>query len=491
MNDGVVILNRAGAQGSVVADYLKVVDSGRVFRRGVDERLARIVAGSTAGQNRDLPVLHLSLLIDALNAAGFLGSAGRWEFFLGMERVTKAVVQAAVSDRIKEEEDWSSSAWSQTETGLKTVHGGEDFEISYGYIPTLIALFEFLVGMEDGRHFQAFDDIFEKLGRTPGDDRAIKDASNAIASKFRDYRTRHIEWAAKQEKFDRISKFLDERAEKSRWRIDDQSIFDFWILHWEGKGFKEYRTVMTAFIDFKRLLATSALAMASETATPLGTDKDSGEIDPEMDERAGDFGEWSNPLSPFSEAPLNQVNFFKGESENAPLRELMRLGPDAVDLPIAFLRLEAFSPIQSEIVADLRFKRGADAVASRLSCSQAQTYDTLSIGYDLAAEHVERVQRATLHAVADGALEGGIADEAERAFRELRRKGFGKSEIDEDARETFEVAADLIVRIGANLNAFRRRLDALKTRDPDLNVRFTDDSKAFSNHFATMYGDAS
>ena len=487
MNDGVIHLRRAGAAERVAADFRAVVDGERFANTPVPEKLARIVAGVASGPNRDMPLLELCHLARAIDAAGFIGSEGRWLFFLALERVTPGTVRGHLEERLSAT-DWSGDGFELTDAGVRIDYPGGSFEVRFSRMTVLMALFEFLVTMDDGQYFGALDDTLANLVETPSNMRAVADASNAIARRFRDYRHSAIDWARHEEKFDRIAGFLNEYGEKGRWRLDDNAIFAFWTLHWNGKGFKEYRSVFEAFIDLLGLSRSGLLAAAADNAAPLGADREAGEVDFAEDAADGDYGEWENPLPVFDDEAVKSIRFFKKSSERAPLENLMRYGPEAVRLARAFIRLEAFAPVQAGITNDLQIGRGAASVQDRITCDAAEPYPERQAEYERLSEHVQALQLATLHAVRAGELPEEVSEAARRSFESMRRQGFNESKLDEGAREAFETAAGALVRVDGHLKAMRAKLSRMDSSYPPLAALFQVDIDAFSGQFSAIYG---
>ena len=81
----------------------------------------------------------------------------------------------------------------------------------------------------------------------------------------------------------------------------------------------------------------------------------------------------------------------------------MAYGPHAVSLPLAFLRLESFGPVQSAITTDLQVKRGAQSVRRRIACEDSESYVAKQAGFQTALAHVRNLQKAILYALSHAA----------------------------------------------------------------------------------------
>ena len=65
-----------------------------------------------------------------LEALGFEGRSGRFEFFLGLNKVTTSTIRNIIEGR-SQEKGWPTQAHSLTKKGLKREFDGENFEIWY------------------------------------------------------------------------------------------------------------------------------------------------------------------------------------------------------------------------------------------------------------------------------------------------------------------------------------------------------------------------
>lgn len=512
---------RAGADGVLLEEFRALAETGRYPERPVLIWLARFIVGMGGGPNKDSPLLELCHLvhgIDYLIAASTGGAGvgdGRTMFFLSLERAVPRTVGAYF-------EDFGL-------TGLPTdpirmdgnalVIDYDDglHEIKLGRMPSLMALYEFLASMDGFEFYGDLAAIFDAMS-TPGDvadRRAVKDATNKIASRLRQYRRAHMDWAANDEKFDRIFPFLKERGEDGQLNIDDAAILDFWTLHSHGKEFKGYKTVFDAFVTFQRALHAGNRTQAAEQAVVMGTDREVGEVDP-VDQAydLGAFGDWASPFDVLDEDGLKEIKFFKGVSERKPIEPLMQYGPDAVRLPLAFLRLESFGPIQAGITNDLQVKRGQASVEKRITCADAETYDDRRGIYADLLAHIRALEKAALHGIlkTQGAVDRtviafpgsavatvdeidnleGVADEAREAFQSMTRKGF-EDFVDnvDDRGDAFRRSAGALVTMAHVLQGMLDAAGDLDGNPSGLEQLFAADRDVFRAQFGKIYGDVS
>lgn len=311
-------------------------------------------------------------------------------------------------------------------------------------------------------------------------------------------------------------------------QVDDQAILDFWRLFSEGDEFRGYRTVFDVFVTFIKSLEESQQGENIERAAVIGTDHDNFEVEPD-DDAAGDdslYGDWQSPLNVLDEEPAARIKFFKKENERKPIEKLMFYGPYASRLPLAFLRLEAFGPVQAGITNDLQIKRGAKEVKARLDCADAEPYVQKHDRLQEILALAKQLQKATLHALQSGRMGAGPEDNvvslfgdqghshfdaarrsdeagdlddqhlleaakiAEQAFMSLTRKGFDESFLANDENiEGFRIGAGALIAVGSQLETFIAAIRRLDAGDSGLENMFSEDRKAFSAQFHTIYGD--
>ena len=515
MDDIETPLIGSGADGTLLEDFRTLADGGRYIREPVLKWLAKFIVGNAGGPNRDSPIYELCHLAAAVDAAGAAPDR-RALFFLGTGRASPRLLRDALDDALAAG-GWRRAGFERTKDGIEITTGDGGFQVRFGRMPFLVALYEFLAAMDGFAFYAELGEILDGLGAGPLSDASVRAATGRIASRMRQYRRAHMDWAAHEEKFDRIFAFLSKNSAGERLSIDDGAVLDFWLLHSEGDEFRGYRTVFDAFVTFMHSLAAAAQGRAAAEAVPLGTDFEAGEVDPDPDKVESDGHEdWRSPFEILDSPLAGDIKFFKAASERAPLETLMKYGPDAIRLPLAFLRLEAFGPVQAGITNDLQVKRGAASVARRLGCEDARSYDGLRDGYAGLRDHVARLQLASFHAVrradaATGEAEGNVVrfpaaqDDAisaeavaeiertaERAFAAINRKGFEPLADDAPERaEAFRVAAGALVLMTQQIDAMLARMQRLDGKPSSFPEQFAADRDTFSRQFTRIYGEVS
>jgi hypothetical protein len=490
MSDGTIHLLRAGAADSVVEQFKTIVESERFEGIPIAKRLSLIITGGRSGNaqgNRDTPIYELCHLVSAITALGYKEASGRFEFFLGLKRATTSAIRQLISEKASEN-NWPTKNYTLTERGIKIITPGDDFEIWFKRIPVLVAFFEFISGIDDVTFFAEMNDLLDQATSEPISTRKIKDASNGISSKLRLWRRSNISWAEHEEKFDRITPFLSQNSSDGYWDIDDETIFDFWSLNsaLDKKPIREYATVFNAFVTLLQVMRSGSTAEAVSGAVRLGTDFEAGEFEVGTDIELVS-GDWFSPLATFDHPNLKDIGFFKGESERAPIEQLMEYGPDALNLSHAFLRLESFSPIQGIISNGIRFGRKKTELKTAISCDKAKSYNHILENFRDILLHIEQLQLAVIYLlqpVEENDAFQKIEEAAKKAFNDMRRKGFKDRELNEDQRDAFLMAADVLPTITAQLRNFLQQLE-----QQDLSVKFDADVPKFSKQFQMIYGE--
>lgn len=527
MNIAARTLLRAGAGSSLVGDFRALAEatapSGepRYRERPVLEDLARFIARGAGGPNRDAAFYELCHLVNAIDAAG-TGRDRRNAFFLEPEAATSARFQARL-DRALARGGWRRAGFEHTREGIAIKYPGGAFAIRFGRMPFLAALYEFLAGMEDFSFYTEMDAIFAEMVQRPADVKDVQAASNRIASQFRMYRRRHITHAQYDGKFDALFSFVAERSPEGILEIDDDTVFDFWVQKSAAGDFRAYRTVFDAFATFLQALDDSARSEAMARALPIGVDRAHGEVEPDDSALTCDGpSDWASPLAVLDDEPAASIKFLKKEGERKPIEALMHFGPAAIRLPLAFLRLEAFGPVQSAITTDLQIGRH-ERIEGRTSCSDAASYGEIATRFENILLLLRRLQKAAFYALhtpvqethaqvgnavaisastlfdqARAITEQGrdlpgaealeiLAAEAAKTFRAIARKGFEEVGLgDELRRRGFEIGAGALVAAAAHLESYLATTRRIGVRA--LDERFDADRRSFSARFQILYG---
>ena len=505
VNEAADWLMRSGADGRILADFALIAaatdaDGGPKYAfHAVCAPLARFIAGRAAGPNRDSALFELCHLIDAVDAAG-RNPDRAWLFFVGQERVSASSCRALLEGAV-EAEGWSRPGYELLPDGVKLDYADGGFELHVARMPFLVALYEFLLSMDEFGFAEEFLAVSARMSGSGQGRRAVQEASNAIGRHLRQYRRAHLAHSRHELAFDTILAFTRDGETAA---FDDETIFAFWREHNQG-DFRLYAATFDAFVAFARQMTVNGLSRASEAAARLGGEQTTGEVEPaDEGQSVFDDGEWESPLPLLDQEPASRIRFLLNRSERRPLEGLMRTGPYAQRLPLAFLRREVFGAVQSAITTDLQTRREERWLRDRLSCSAAESYTEWRQRFVELSKRLERLQRATLHALLVGGAalpeDGDLELDAEQrqallaecavAFRNTGRKGYEMASIrDEGHVEGFRVGAEVLRRTGVQVLAFLNAAQRLDGEAGVLDAQFLADRVTFSAEFTKLYGD--
>jgi len=476
-------LLNAGGKDQLLADFTALCETTtmdglpKYAMRPTMETLAKFITAQSGGPNKDMAIFELCHLVCGAHA--ILGAGGLQDFFLYPDKASPA--------RFRDVLVTSANGVDVEKEHIRIHYGDKFFDIRFGRMPFLCALYEFLCSMDGFTYYAAFNDLFETLNSGPISEKAIRDCSNAIASDLRKYRIANLTTAQADGKFVQVYKFLQDHNDgNGQINLSDQSVLDFWCLHNQGKDYRGYRTVFDLFCDFTKAFEESRLQEASRRASTLGVNVDEGEVEiADNDYDTSALSEWVSPFDTFDDDDFKDVRFFKKKTERGPIESLMAYGPDALRLPLAFLRYEIFGQVQSGITNDLQVGRGMESVLKRVSCDDVQSYDERLSQCEDILGHIKNLQASSLHVLAEEGsnvvnFPSSAQEKAASAFAKMNRKGFDKQATDQ--RAVFEEAAHALVTMESQLVKY---MDGLKTRRID--ERFDEDRETFRTQFHTLY----
>ena len=229
-----------------------------------------------------------------------------------------------------------------------------EFGISFGRMPLLAALLEFLI---ETAGYAEVDAAIDEMLMSPFQRVAVEKAANRISRSLYDYLSDHLPTVQNKKKFEQLIAFLQNGPEEGSIEIDDETVLRFWLENsadQQGGDFRTYRSVFDGFVSLMRALDAAQTQQSTQWAVPIGSDFDAGEIEPDSLIAAVDpIGEWQSPLAVLMDDPVNRIKFLN-EVERKDLDLLLDRGPLALDLPLSVLRYEVFGLSQSRIRQGLR-----------------------------------------------------------------------------------------------------------------------------------------
>jgi hypothetical protein len=482
-------LLRAGAKDQLLADFTAMCEATtldglpKYTDRPTLETLAKFITAQSGGPNKDMALLELAHLVYGVGK--LLGQEAMIDFFLSPRKATPANMRVALEGCTALQDVDVQDAHMQLRYDDKT------FDVRLGRIPFLVCLYEFLCSMDGFAHFGTLSEIFDHLLEEPLSDQSLRQCANAIASVLRKYRMANLASAEADGKFIQVYKFLQNQSQENQIILQDNSVLDFWCLHNKGKDYRGYRTVFDLFCDFTKSFEEAKAVKASNRAQTLGVNWEDGEIDvAEGDIDQSPVQDWVSPFDVFDEDDFNDLRFFKKKTERAPIENLMRYGPDALRLPLAFIRYEIFGQVQSGITNDLQVGRGQESIKRRISCEEVPSYQArLQESLDI-LNHIKQLQASTLHVLAQAtdsekvvAFPSEATQAAQKSFSKMNRKGFDANAVEN--LEAFKKAASSLVEMERQLDQYIASLQ--KKNIPE---QFEGDRQAFSNQFSQLYEEA-
>lgn len=479
-------------------------DGSLRYPRRVSIALARKIVCRSYG----LDVHLLCHLVRAAAACGVRSEHYEWLFFTS-DRVTPNAFRGSIESAVAQR-GWQRPGFEATHSGVSVRYSDGAVTISFARMPLLTQLLELLI---ETVSYTEIDRVFRRLLVQPPSQENTKRAANVIRGLLYDYLSRHLPSARRQEKFDRILKFVRTRGDGAA--IDDNAVLDFWrrqsvLPNGRNTGFRLFRTVVQDFVRFIRALQVVNDQRDIEKAVPFDEDRGSHVIDPVQFEELFDASNcWRSPLDSLVDGPAGEIKFLtKRERENLSL--LLDCGPLASQLPLSVIRSDVFGRCQARIVEALRTKRAGDGMTVLLACASAQTYGQRLKEYAKHREHIRRVLMAAAHATVfqEGVGETGLwserslgqplndaptpnlAIEAKRAFDNIRRKGFERTGLDDpEVVEGFRTAAEALCAIADRIDAYLTCLNVANRHGDGLTGWFEADRTAFRDQFSQIYGE--
>ncbi len=532
----------SGADGQFLADFRALAEATSAtgeakYSARALQGLALFLVGQGGGGHRDTPLFELCHLVNIVAGAGSDMDGGdlsdRWQFFLGQEHVTAAGCRQLLQT-LQARSSWRRDGFAWAENGALASYGDDTFTVTFGRMPFLLALFEFLASMDAFVFHQELNDILDEMVAKGDSLRAIQDGANRLASAMRQYRGAHLEQGMHDDAFMAILNYLRQDADTGAGgrslNFDDDDILEFWRRHNDG-DFRTYRKAFTRFADFTAAMATTRARREGEGAALLGGARDLGEEEPDDLHHSStgldDLAVWTDPLTLLDSGPASEIKFFTQAGERDPLAPLALFGPFARRLPLAFLRYLAFGTVQAAITTALQFHPNRGVETRLLRCDAAESYAARRELYKKLQQHLHRLHKAAFHALTQAGQQAamdntaGVAvlkpmtperlfetarreveqapepsaeqiaalqEEAAAVFRKLSRRGFEAEALDdEDRQEGFRVGAGVLSALGEVLDGYLGGLGRLD-QDAGLDALFTADRSVFAAEFGKLYG---
>lgn len=508
--------------------------------------LARVITTRAYGK----PLLELAHLVRAAEAAG--GRHG-WPTVLFGVRVARPSAFRAVMQTGARGCAAFGAEFSLEDDGVEIAYPDGVFRVTYGRMPFLAALMEFLV---TALGYRAVDGILREGLDSRFAASTASGSANALSRALYDHLKQHLPAAQAVRRFRRLIAFLTSTSGEgfSLDDIDDRAVLDYWtgngapaaLAEDSADEIRTFRAAVEQMARLRTAVEVGAERRAVDGAAPIGVDREQGEIDPDMlvgvleaHEEAGD------PLAALAEPPASYIKFLTGR-ETAELDPIATLGRQAVALPLSVLRLATFGATQNRLAQAARRKASLDECLPLITGIETETYAERWTYWASLADRVERIAKATLGALLEaGRLEGateiveqvpeldlsslrermtaqggdnvimlrgdmaagvlvalgdravvgdraaGLVAEARAALRAVSRSGFtAEDRADPDVCDGLAVGLPVLRRLMTRFGELRTAVDAALPVDQH-EARFTADRAVFARRFEQLYGDVS
>lgn len=363
-----------------------------------DARTRRNLVQTIAARAYGKPLLELAYLIAAADRLS--GRHGYVGFFWGVRAATSGAYRASAlsaADR--------GTAPEEVEVGAEELvisYPGPVFRVSYRRIPFLAALLDFCV---TALGFAEIDDEISAFLSGPKDREEMQSFANGLSRRLYDFLKEHLPSQQYERKFNAMCSFIAERTGRrvSADAIDDRTILAFWegccSDRRSGGDFKGFRTVAINFLHLRAALKTAADRLAIDAAAPIGSSRDSGEVDP--GEILGALEVVDGKRSVLAELSMPPADRLKtiNKREGARLELVMEAGDAAAILPLTILRAESFGAHQARIVQAVRKRQATEphgAVEVLIEQRPVEDYSTVAADFTALTEHIRKVRQALM-----------------------------------------------------------------------------------------------
>lgn len=420
------------------------------------------------------------------------------------------------------------------------------FAVTFGRMPLLSALMEFLM---TAIGYGELDETLAPLINDMPTQKQVSEVANNLSRHVYAYLGNHLPPVQEQRKSQSFLQFVSDtaREELAVETISDDTVLDYWMAYSGGEvedrsvDVKTYRSVFRMAGHLVRVLRYAADQYKMNGALPIGTNFDTGEIDPsDLDVVIAEIDQDTHPLSELDSIISSGVKF-ANKREMETLGEALHGDDVGSLLPLSVLRNAVFGDAQAALVQSLRTNKGSDMTHS-ISALPADDYAQRIQTYAKTSDHLEQMLLASFHVLAragnraaatvalalrpdldvselspsttepdwddtnvvsfqaEGAMGrffdriadddkgelGQLAKSAQSAFKNISRQGFSDKDIgNDDIVEIFEQGSIALVILRKDLSRF---LDD-HTATIDWDRQISTDTPLFRAQFTTLYGD--
>lgn len=318
------------------------MDGGPRYSQRVISALTRIIVCRAYAK----PTLEISHLI-----AGISDKTGRFEHILwGVDRASP------VSFRIfLQEMDLPNSGARLTNQGIVNLVDDHEFQISFGRMPLLAALVEFLI---TAFGYERVDELTAPIRSQSFNEQDISDVANALQRELYAYLKDHLPPAHRQKRDRHFLSYVDDQSgnRSGADAITDNIVLAYWQDSAAEPGLdnKTYRSVHEMAVRMIVALDAASERIQSLRAVSIGTDREAGEYDPEDVEAVmAAFDPNDTPLSRVLEQDGDEVKFIT--ATEADVLSVLPLRSDVERrVPISIIRNAVQGAVQLKISSALR-----------------------------------------------------------------------------------------------------------------------------------------
>lgn len=375
-----------GGRSAALAQALRTVaeadlGAGPKYPAVVIQELTRTISTRAYGR----PLLELMHLIRIAEAAG--GRHG-WPAVVFAVPVARATAFRGIIQRAAPGCRAFASDFTLVEDGVEIAYPDGVFRVTYGRMAFLAALVEFAI---TALGWRAVDGVLRGWLEDRFALRAASTHANALSRLLYDHLKQHLPTAQALRGYRRLTRFLAAtRGDGFRLEdLDDAAVLAFWCHPSGGEGAAaevergavaggDARTFRAALEQVARLRGAMQAGFerrALDAATPLGSDRLAGEVDPdillgvlEAHDAAGD------PLRRLADPPASTVKFLTGRETEA-LDLMAALGPHGPALPLSVLRAETFGAAQARLTQAIRRRADPAELAALAGLAGCESYE--------------------------------------------------------------------------------------------------------------------
>ena len=542
------IIIEVGKSSELVTAFRMVEEAGSEGEPKFSPQVCRDLAKAIACRNYSKAVLELCHLVRIADGLG--GGAGYEMFFWGLDVARASGFRAQAIEGVRMM-GGRIAGLNLSDNGVEAVYADGAFTVTFGRMPFLSALMEFLLSSVG---YGEIDGVLRGCLGPGVSGKDISDQANGLSRLIYDYLKDHLPTAQNQRKFRRLIEFMEQKVgdDFGAGSIDDDVVFEFWrnestMGTADGVDFKTFPAAFKTFVRFRQTLDAAGDFQALSNPHAIGLDREAGEIDPDAVYGMVDtVDEYQNPLLALDEPPAGAIKFLN-RRETGAINLLFECGDAAFALPLSLMRCEVFGKGQGQITQALRRKAGEGELKKLIAGCAPDSYVGKAKELEGVAAHIDKALLASLHALARnrnlaainlvvtlrpqadfarlrdvlavdqgsdgnvvmlraasvaerflevvedadqvGAEIAGLMNDARKAFRGISRQGFSDAEADAaDIQEGFAEGAATLIDIGAQISAFVEFLGRVSLPRSDWEGQFAADKFDFSQQFEILYG---